>query len=343
MGSVPAIIDFRYHLVSIIAVFVALAVGIVLGSGPLKEPIDNTLRQRYEQVEQDREALRADVGETEARIDYLNDAAETFTPALVEGLLDGRTVVLISMPGVDGTLVDETRDALVLAGATVSGTIAVSDAYADPERLAELQTILDELTPEGSEIPANARPYVRAGAVLADAVISDAPGASDTPDAAAEALLAELQEAGFLTAEGSPATGAQLAVTVAPVPPETAPDGEDADTSEHLEIVLAADRLAVGTVASGPIGSARESGLIRAVRSNDEAEGGVSTVDTLDTVAGRTSVVLALAGQVENLTGHYGIGEQADAIVPELPAQLPPEQSGDVPVVDGATPAAEGP
>ena len=36
-------IDFRYHLVSIASIFMALAVGIVLGAGPLKEDIGNTL------------------------------------------------------------------------------------------------------------------------------------------------------------------------------------------------------------------------------------------------------------------------------------------------------------
>ena len=36
-------IDFRYHLVSIVSIFLALAVGIVLGAGPLKEDLGNTL------------------------------------------------------------------------------------------------------------------------------------------------------------------------------------------------------------------------------------------------------------------------------------------------------------
>ena len=36
-------ISFRYHIVSIVSVFLALAVGIALGGGPLKGEVDNTL------------------------------------------------------------------------------------------------------------------------------------------------------------------------------------------------------------------------------------------------------------------------------------------------------------
>ena len=38
-------IDFRYHLVSIVAVFLALAIGIVLGSTELQGPTYNLLNQ----------------------------------------------------------------------------------------------------------------------------------------------------------------------------------------------------------------------------------------------------------------------------------------------------------
>jgi len=44
------VIDFRYHLVSIAAVFLALAVGIVLGSGPLKDDISGFLEDRTAQL-----------------------------------------------------------------------------------------------------------------------------------------------------------------------------------------------------------------------------------------------------------------------------------------------------
>ena len=52
-------IDFRYHLVSLISVFLALAVGIVLGAGPLKEAIGDTLTGEVDKLRARAADLRA--------------------------------------------------------------------------------------------------------------------------------------------------------------------------------------------------------------------------------------------------------------------------------------------
>ena len=52
-------IDFRYHLVSLISVFIALAVGIALGAGPLKETIGDTLTGQVSQLREEKDALRS--------------------------------------------------------------------------------------------------------------------------------------------------------------------------------------------------------------------------------------------------------------------------------------------
>ena len=54
-------IDFRYHLVSIVSIFLALAVGIVLGAGPLKEDLGNTLTRELTQLRQDKTDLRGEL------------------------------------------------------------------------------------------------------------------------------------------------------------------------------------------------------------------------------------------------------------------------------------------
>jgi hypothetical protein len=357
------LIDFRYHLVSIIAVFVALAIGIVLGSGPLDEPIDNTLRQRYEQVETDKELLRSELDRAQSRIDYLDEASATYSGSLVSGRLTDRSVVLVTMPEVDDGLANDTRELLQRGGATVTGTVGITDAYADPARLEELEGILDESTPAGTEIPDDAEPYERAAAVLARSLVrspEDAPGTGaaadaatagspadpttatadptggdptgttppqpddpangdpETPDPEAEKLLGALQDAGFLALDGSPDTRAEYAVILAPVVPDPVPDNQDGATRAALELALAVDGASGGSVVAGPFGSAGEGGLIAAVRGDDEAESRVSTVDTLDTVLGRVGTVLALNAQSGDTTGHYGVGQDADEIAPEL-------------------------
>ena len=54
-------IDFRYHLVSLASVLIALAVGIVLGAGPLKEGISESLNQQVTSLRTEKSALRAEL------------------------------------------------------------------------------------------------------------------------------------------------------------------------------------------------------------------------------------------------------------------------------------------
>ena len=99
-------IDFRYRLVSIVSIFMALAVGIVLGAGPLKGSIGDTLTQEVTQLREDRAALRTELyaarkGST-ARDDFARDAATR----LVGGTLTGTTVAIVILPRADADHVE---------------------------------------------------------------------------------------------------------------------------------------------------------------------------------------------------------------------------------------------
>ena len=103
-------IDFRYHIVSIVSIFMALAVGIVLGAGPLKGSIGDTLTQEVTQLRDDRAALRTELdaarkGAT-ARDDFTRDAATR----LVGGVLTGSAVALVVLPSADADHVSEVTE-----------------------------------------------------------------------------------------------------------------------------------------------------------------------------------------------------------------------------------------
>ena len=70
-------IDFRYHIVSLISVFLALAVGIILGAGPLKESIGDTLTGQVDVLRSEKDALRTELDQTQATL--------TSTDAFVAG------------------------------------------------------------------------------------------------------------------------------------------------------------------------------------------------------------------------------------------------------------------
>ena len=62
-------IDFRYHLVCIVSIFLALAVGIVLGAGPLQGELGDTLTNEVAGLRQDKAQLNAQLSDATAEID----------------------------------------------------------------------------------------------------------------------------------------------------------------------------------------------------------------------------------------------------------------------------------
>ena len=62
--------------------------------------------------------------------------------------------------------------------------------------------------------------------------------------------------------------------------------------------------------------SAREHGVVRAIRDDVVAARDVSTVDSLGRAAARIVTVMALAGQAQDQTGHFGAVDAADGPMP---------------------------
>ena len=93
------VIDFRYHLVSIVAVFLALAIGIVLGSTELQGPafslLDKTtskLQNELGQVSSQRDTAQQQATEGEMY-------AQAVEPAVLHNLLTGHRLLIVTEPG----------------------------------------------------------------------------------------------------------------------------------------------------------------------------------------------------------------------------------------------------
>jgi hypothetical protein len=123
------VIDFRYHLVSIIAVFLALAVGLLVGVTALPgESI--TVLQRAERVaEADNKALSAANKQLSLQVAADQALAQAGSQRQVGGLLPGRKVVLIVAPNASNAEVTGLTAALAQAGATVTGQIDLTQQF----------------------------------------------------------------------------------------------------------------------------------------------------------------------------------------------------------------------
>jgi len=313
-------IDFRYHLVSLVSVFLALAVGIVLGAGPLKESIGDTLADQVSSLRAQKDELRAELNTAQAGLAHRDEFTSALVPALVPGTLSGRSVVLITLPEADSGMAKPLQETLKKAGATVTGKLDLTSQWTDAdgaERREALAEVLDRIVPGTDALADTAEG--RLAALLARAVVARNFAESQKVDRPATTLLSELVEAGLV--KGSVSGRSTTAVVLAPPVAQPGRDGTaptpGRGTGEWVTVARSLDKVCTGTVILGPASSATEEGLVATVRAAADTQG-LSTVDTGGSPMGTLGVVLALKEQVTGAAGSYGFGEGARRPLPPL-------------------------
>src|SRR5687768_80757 len=104
-------IDFRYHVVSIIAVFLALGTGIVLGSTALDRPIIEDLKRRTEGLSEDKREQQEQILELKSREARARDFAVGVGAVVLPGRLTGQRVSVVMAP----TASEDVRDSVIEA------------------------------------------------------------------------------------------------------------------------------------------------------------------------------------------------------------------------------------
>ncbi len=144
-------IDFRYHLVSIVAIFLALAIGIVFGATALRGVTLRTLQHEATSLHNEvgaknvaNRALSQQVGADET---FVQAAA----PLLLAHLLDGQSVVLVTAPGAQQQAIGGITTAVRSAGGTVTGQVALQQQFFDTSATNEnkLIALAQQLAPPG--------------------------------------------------------------------------------------------------------------------------------------------------------------------------------------------------
>ncbi|HEX8581195.1 MAG TPA: copper transporter, partial [Acidimicrobiales bacterium] len=141
-------INFRFHVVSLAAVFLALGIGIAAGTAFIDDATvarlrDNLtgLEDRLDETNAENDRLAAQVANLQQQASQLGEEASA---RLLEGHLTGVPVVLVADRGVEGEAVDGTRSALTAAGADVWGTLWLTERLRldDEEARSELAGIV---------------------------------------------------------------------------------------------------------------------------------------------------------------------------------------------------------
>ncbi|MEI4271096.1 copper transporter [Klenkia sp. LSe6-5] len=312
-------IDFRYHLVSLIAVFLAVALGIVIGTTALNGGLLDNLQGQVGALQEDKRTLEDTNQALQTQLDATGGFAEEIGPALVAGTLTDRSVLLVvGNEDVTGDAVDEVSGLLEDAGATVNGTLRLTPAYSDPATASSLQSYLTGpgALPAGVTLPEDAADTDELVAgLLAQVLVVPAGGAGAAPSSAATTqVLSGLSTLGVLTQE-SPSVSPADHVVFFTSGSLSAEDAEQRNAA-LIALVTALDRQGSGVVVSGDAGSAGARGLVGAIRADTSASTLVSTVDNANAPEGRISTVLALSAEREGTSGKYGSGQDAQPVPP---------------------------
>ncbi|MBW8483181.1 copper transporter [Actinomadura parmotrematis] len=307
-------IDFRYHLVSIVAIFLALALGIILGSTTLSDSVTSGLKREATAAAKRNETLRQEQAQLTRQTKGEEQFAQILGPQIVTGRLAGQSVVLVETPGAGNDGIERLGELAQQAGATVTGRVTLQKKFLDDDQAATVDELAAQLKPAGVQFAADATPYGKAGQVLASALVAKAPADTGREDAVGGSILNGFRQAGYVTTSGKPGQHATLAIMVAPSTPYTA-EGGDADNKALLAVASALDAGARGSVLGGPQTAAAKGGLVAALRDGDEARS-ISSVDTVDTASGQVVTVLALQNEMAGKAGQYGIGDGVSGYLP---------------------------
>lgn len=200
-------IDFKYHVVSIVAVFLALAVGIVLGTNVLSGDVLSNLKSQTNELRKEAQDLRAQNQQQQNQLNADQDFLQALEPMAVAGKLQGRGVVVISVPGASKDVRQNAVKTLVDAGAIVTAQVDLDASYDDPAKATALNSLVDSL---GLSDPANAGVgdvASRAGAALASA-LAVAPSSPSVVNTGSEPGAPKGSPAAVTSASGSPSSKA---------------------------------------------------------------------------------------------------------------------------------------
>ena len=175
-------IDFRYHLVSLISVFLALAVGIILGAGPLQGAIGETLTEQVDALRAERTDLRTELDATQTALDGDERYIEAVGTQLVTGSLEGKPRGgRAARRGPAGRCTDGVLNQLDTAGANVVSRTVLTESWTDPAEESSRETVADGLRANLGAAPPRATTRARRSARRSP---SRSPAATAAPTAA---------------------------------------------------------------------------------------------------------------------------------------------------------------
>ncbi len=343
-------INFRFHLVSLIAVFLALALGVVVGSTVIDRAIVDGLEAQIDRVERNAEEQRRKNNELSQRLERLEVFEEQVAPFVLEDRLPEVPIVLLATRGVNEDAVRNLVAAMRRAGAAAPAIIWLEPSWAlvDPEPRQALRELFDRADGDGdvlrrAAVTAIARRIQTGGtgeAVPATTTTAVETTTTSVPDTTSEAeettsttvpdlpdvdVFEALEEADLIEFDLAGAAEFDRATYPGPGARVVVVSGPEARVSADvlfLPLVAALAEEPLLTLAADVPPDDTEQAtaeVVGRVRGNGDLGDEISTVDSVDRLIGRLASVLALEELGRGQVGHYGLGPGASRQLPEIP------------------------
>ena len=311
-------VNFRFHLVSLVAVFLALGIGIIVGSTVIDQATVQGLERNVDALERQRDDARDERDAARREVARWEELDAELPGDVVAGRLADVPVLVVAVDGVERDFVDRAHRWLAAAGAVDQGTIWLTEklsAAEAPDRRS-LATIVGS---SASRPEAVQRAALTALAdVLAPPLIPEPTVAPETTPSAP--ILVPLRDAGFVRYDSPEGTTVDVAgvprrgsrVVVVSGAGARLSDGDVAVPLAHLLAERAGTSVVAAEGATGE--DAERAVFVGAIRDDGELRARVSTVDDLDLPYGQLALVLALEDLAGGAVGHYGLA--ADRLLP---------------------------
>jgi hypothetical protein len=310
------VIPWRYHLVSIMAIFLALGLGVVVGTTVINPGLVKNLNNQTDGLKQDVRDLLQEKQDLESQLDATSTFGDQAMPYLVGDALLGQLVVVVTEEGVDAQAIAETRRALELSGAEILTTLTVRPTMSGETPVAqrELATLLGLSSTTSSELlaPEAARSLARR---LATDPGSDLSGRPDP--------LGELLSQGFLTSSAPDISDSTLKDIGGRGQMVVVVGGGTVDQLSPPSALFmqpfVTELVSAGVVSGAAESLASDDGFVADLRSSvdDSSLAPLVTVDNVDLPIGASAMVLGLEGALTvGSGGDYGVKDGATRLLP---------------------------
>jgi hypothetical protein len=309
-------ISLRQHALSLAAVFLALAVGVVLGSGFLSDTLLSSLRDEKRDLYTQISGLNDQKNAMNEKLAAANNFDNQLAGRIVHDALGGKSVVMFRTPDARDDDVAAVAKFVGQAGGTVAGTVSLTQEFVDANSAEKLRTVVNSsILPAGQQLSTKLVDQgSQAGDLLGIALlINPNPATPPIDDTQRDTVLASLRDTGFITyqpADHLGAANAALVVTGGGLPQDA---GNQGVSVARFSAALAPH--GSGTLLAGRDGSATGGAAVAVARADAGMSSAISTVDDVDAAPGRITTVLGLHDLINGgHVGQYGTGHAATSI-----------------------------